>query len=513
MNEVISILLIEDNPGDIRLIQERLLGVRDIDFHVQSARSLQAGLLCARTDEYSVVLLDLSLPDSFGMETLLTVREASPKIPIVVLTGFSDQQIGLQALQYGAQDYLVKDDTDAKLLVRSIRYAIQRKQMELAEQEQRRFAEALRQTAALLTSTLDLNEVLDRVLANIEHVVPHDAANIILSEENYLYIVRQHDNGGEHDVEQTLADGQLRLTSSALIEQMEQTQRPVIIHDLQAVDSGIMGIAIAANVRSYAGAPIHLHDETIGFISIFCIQPNGFTNDDADRLMAFAEQAAIALQNARLYTHSRELASLQERQRIARELHDSVSQTLFSCQAMTESALRQFESNPAKSRNLLTQTYHMTTNALAEMRVLLLELRPAAMTRISLRQLFEQYLNPLQSRLPLRIQLEIAPDLILTPEAQIALYRITQEALNNIIKHSQADEVKLSIKDDDKSLTLFIEDNGVGFDFSKVASTSLGLGIMQERADGIGAKLEIDTWPGGGTHISVTWPKPERVPI
>jgi signal transduction histidine kinase len=510
MNEPIKILLIEDNPGDIRLIRESLLGAAQARFEIQVATSLQAGLLCIRTDSFGAILLDLSLPDSFGMETLRVIHDETPLTAIIVLTGFADQQLGLRALQYGAQDYLVKDDTDGRILVRAIQYSIQRKQIEAAEQEQRHFAEALRQTAALLTSTLELNEVLDRMLTNLEHVIEHDAANIVLIEGDAPYIVRRRDKSKQRDAQQIQAESRLQLVGSPLLEYMQQTQQPVIIKDLQEAGRDWREVAAQANVRAYAGVPIHLRDETIGFINIFCFDPDAYDGYDTDRLAAFAEHAAIAIQNAKLYSHSRELASLQERQRLARELHDSVSQTLFTCQTMTESALRQFDVNPVKARSLLTQANALTTNALAEMRVLLLELRPAAMVRVSLRQLFEQYLAPMQSRLQLQIQLDIDPDLILSPDVQIALYRITQEALNNILKHSQATEVKLHIEDTETALTLEITDDGVGFDRSVVVATSLGLGIMQERADGIGAKLEIDTWPGGGTHISVLWPKPER---
>jgi DNA-binding NarL/FixJ family response regulator len=330
MNETIRVLLIEDNPGDARLIREILQSENNVRFAVHHATSLQAGMLAIRTDYFDAILVDLSLPDSFGMETLLKVHQETPPTPVIVLTGFADRQIGLRALQYGAQDYLVKDDTDSNLLARSIQYAIERKRIEAAEQEQRRFAEALRQTAALLTSTLDLNEVLDRMLANIEHVVPHDAANIVLLEDEYAYIARRRDNG-KRDTDEIVAEGRLQLTGSPLLAQMQQTQRPVIIGDLQAAGSDTLSGAAEANVRSYAGVPIYLHEETIGFINIFCFAPNRFNRADSDRLMAFAEHAAIAIQNARLYTHSRELASIQERQRLARELHDSVTSPSRRC--------------------------------------------------------------------------------------------------------------------------------------------------------------------------------------
>ncbi len=137
----IRILLIEDNPGDARLIREMLFDGGNSDFALDVADTLNDGLGKLDAQNYDVLLLDLSLPDSFGADTILTARARAPHLPIVVLTGWADESQGLQAMQSGAQDYLVKGEPDSRLLRRAIRYALERHRV---EQALRRSEEAYR---------------------------------------------------------------------------------------------------------------------------------------------------------------------------------------------------------------------------------------------------------------------------------------------------------------------------------------------------------------------------------
>ncbi len=260
-------------------------------------------------------------------------------------------------------------------------------------------------------------------------------------------------------------------------------------------------------IRSYLGVPIILRGKVIGFINTFGYHSGMFTLKEMDRLQAFAQQAAIAIDNARLYQESRELAAVQERQRLARDLHDSVSQTLFTATAMAESSLRQWHNAPDKAYRLLEEVHRMSQAALAEMRVLLLELRPSTLANISLKQLLEQYLQPIGVRRNVEITLDMPDNLRLPPQLQIGLYRIVQEALNNVDKHAQATLVYANLVETDEGLDLVIRDNGRGFNPADVSTTSMGLAIMQERAQEIGATLSIHSQEGHGTRIAVHLPK------
>ncbi|MBK8020769.1 MAG: GAF domain-containing sensor histidine kinase [Chloroflexi bacterium] len=380
-----------------------------------------------------------------------------------------------------------------------------RKKLEIAEEAQRQFAEALRDISTVLTSTLDLKEVLGRILTSLERIVPHDSASIIMLEEDRLWVAEQHHdgNGNVHD---TVTERQMQFEYRAYLEAMIASQNPLVVPDLHA-DLHLLPAEQHERARGYVAAPIRLKNETIGFLNVFSQEAGFYSKTHADRLMTFAELAAIAIQNARLFHQSQALATFQERQRLARDLHDSVSQTLFTCRTMAETALRRWEKDPERAHELVREVYRLTITALAEMRILLLELRPAWLTRVSLKQLFEQYLLPIQTRRQFTLHLAIDDVPTLPSDVQIALYRIVQESLNNIDKHARARNVIVSARDLDEHLELQISDDGVGFDLEAVPSTSLGLGIIRERAESIRADVKIESRVGEGTRITVNWQK------
>jgi len=308
------------------------------------------------------------------------------------------------------------------------------------------------------------------------------------------------------DTQEIIAEKQMQIAYRDYLEEMFQTGNVVLVPDLYA-DQEMKSVAERANIRSYVGAPIKLQNEMIGFMNVFSEQVNFFRVQNAERLMAFAELAAIAIQNARFFQRSQGLAAMEERQRLARDLHDSVSQTLFTCRNMAESALRRWEKDPARARTLMEEVYDLTKTALAEMRILLMELRPAALTQVSLKQLFEQYLQPIQERRQFTLKLDIENIPPLPPDVQIAMYRIVQEALNNIDKHAGAKHVIVMAKNYEHCVELQISDDGVGFDVTSVHSASLGLGIMKERAESIKASLLVESETNKGTRITVIWQK------
>jgi PAS domain S-box-containing protein len=378
----------------------------------------------------------------------------------------------------------------------------ERKRTEAQEREQRLLAEALRDTANALNSTLNLSEVLDRILTNIERVVPHDAAAIMLIEGDNATIVRSR---GYPEIDHT-EDIRLPIAHIPYLNHMMETHQPVIIPDMAAylVEAGV-SISDDLYWRSYAGTPIYLKDEIIGFINLDSVTQHFFTTTHADRLQAFAEQAAIAIQNARLYQQEQVLSALQERQRLARELHDAVSQTLFSASVIAEALPRQWDRDPVKTRQRLEQLHLLTRGALAEMRALLLELRPTSLIDGDLKELLQQLSEAIRSRKRISITLNIDDNLDIPSAAKLALYRIAQEGLNNIAKHARATQATLDLHQRNGLTELTITDNGRGFDPDVIAATSLGLGIMRERAEDIGAQLNITTAAGQGTQIQVTW--------
>jgi two-component system nitrate/nitrite sensor histidine kinase NarX len=263
--------------------------------------------------------------------------------------------------------------------------------------------------------------------------------------------------------------------------------------------------------RSWMGVPLAIKQRAIGMLSLYCDRPNHFTWRHAELALAFANQAAFAIENARLYEQAQELAAIQERQRLARDLHDAVSQSLFSASLTAEVLPRLWGRNRDEGQRCLAELQQLTRGALAEMRALLLELRPTALAETKLSDLLCQLAEAVTSRLRLPVALEVEWQGLLPPEVQVGLYRIAQEALNNVGKHSRASQAWVSLRPVAYSppasggVELCISDDGRGFNPADVLPQRLGLRIMRERAESIGATLEIKSQAGHGTRVVAVW--------
>jgi PAS domain S-box-containing protein len=221
------------------------------------------------------------------------------------------------------------------------------------------------------------------------------------------------------------------------------------------------------------------------------------------RLQAEIEQRQKAEQA--LGEKAAEDAIIAERTRLARELHDSVTQTLFSASLIAEILPELLELNPSEALKTTDELRQLTRGALAEMRTLLLELRPAAVTQARFEDLLRQLSEALIGRSRLPVKLNVEGEGKLPPEVQVALYRIAQESLNNVVKHAQASQITIDTRYQTSGIKMEISDDGSGFRTEHMKPTSLGLRIMQERADAIGARLQVVSNPGKGTCVIAEW--------
>ncbi len=395
-------------------------------------------------------------------------------------------------------------DSDSRRVAAIYQDITRRKQAEAAEHEQRQLSEILRDTALVLTSSLDVDEVTDHILANIGRIVPHDAASLLLLDGDMAYVTRAHGYGqAGAALEKDLQNFQISIAESDRIDQMLRTKSPVLIPNWE--DHGIWDrIPGMAAMRSLVAAPIVEREKVIGFLKLHSRTPNFFIPEHARLLQAFATQAAIAIQNAHAHEDAQALAVLNERHRLARELHDAVTQTLFSANMIADSLPRLWRNLPDPARMQLEQLQMLTRGALAEMRTLLLELRPEYLTNIDLEAQIRQLLDALKVRKRMNIQFTAHTEAMLPNPVRIAFYRIAQEALNNIVKHAHATEVGVTLEARHHYLHLIVQDNGLGF-VQNGARNGLGLNFMTERAEEVGAQIEIATLPKAGTRISVIW--------
>ncbi len=271
-----------------------------------------------------------------------------------------------------------------------------------------------------------------------------------------------------------------------------------------------------SETRSELIVPIIVKGRVIGVLDAQSDKLNAFDQSDLAVLEALAHQAGTAIENARLYEQSQRLAVLEERSRLARELHDAVTQTLFSASLMAEALPSVWEKDITEGHYLLQELRGLSRGALAEMRTLLLELRPAALVETRLEDLLRQLVEAASGREGIPVNLIMEGKGELPQDVHIALYRIAQEAMNNIVKHARARRASVRLcftcADQEEavqapvlSVLLSIKDDGRGFNLQNIPQDRLGLGIMNERAQAIKASLTIDSNPGEGTQISVLW--------
>ncbi|MBI5965809.1 MAG: GAF domain-containing sensor histidine kinase [Chloroflexi bacterium] len=403
---------------------------------------------------------------------------------------------------------------------------------QLDEREHRRYiAEGFRGILAVLNSNEPLDAILDYITLYARRLLGADAVAIyrLQVDTNLLCIQSSHGLSKKFLAQATIPLGQ-GATGQAVIQ-----GKPVAITDvshapeilLQPPTPEMVRLlqTLAKRFRSELSVPLIIKQEIVGTMNLYYIHSRVFEQEDIDLAVSFCDQTALAIENARLREQAQEEAVTTERNRIARELHDSVTQTIFSANLIAEVLPTIWTLNADEAKRGLDDLHKLTRGALAEMRTLLLELRPIGLAEARLEELIKQLTQGVSGRIRADIQVHIEGEAVLPTDVKLAFYRIAQEALNNISKHSGADKVEIELisipalltkkrrqaglvqQQFSQSIFMLIRDNGSGFDPKSVLGEHLGLGIMQERASNTQFNLSIRSEPGQGTEISLHWPK------
>ncbi|WP_440557041.1 GAF domain-containing sensor histidine kinase [Streptomyces sp. SCPE 10] len=264
----------------------------------------------------------------------------------------------------------------------------------------------------------------------------------------------------------------------------------------------------------FLGLPIRADDEVIGALFLAnknCPKPDGgcgFTEEDEELLALLAQHAAIALTNARLYERSRELTIAEERSRLAHELHDAVSQKLFSLRLTAQAAAALVDRDPARAKGELHQVAALAAEAADELRAAVVELRPAALDEDGLIATLRTQIQVLDRAHSARVTFTGAGYRALPAAQEEAVLRVAQEALHNALRHARAEHVDVSVERRGGGAVLRVADDGDGFDPAAVgrAGRHLGLVSMRDRASGVGGTLTVESAPGKGTTIEMEVP-------
>ena len=380
---------------------------------------------------------------------------------------------------------------------------------------EQRVVERTREIAALLelsrnvTTTLEVKPLLELVLSQLKTVVDYSGAAIAILENGQFVFLDYQGPAPRDDIINT----QISADSSSGYKEVARLRHPVVFDDLwdesdqsptiQAHRTGLLGENFGY-ARSWLGVPLMVKDRLIGVLTVDHEQPHKFASQDAQFVLAFANQVAVALENARLYERAQAVAALEERQRLARELHDSVSQALYGIALGARTARTLLDRPATKKEELndpLDYVLSLSQASLAEMRALIFELRPESLETEGLVAALNKQAEALRARHRIEVALDLCDEPPLPIGAKVSLYRVVQEALNNTIKHAHASRIDIGMTCNDGMLSLAVIDDGKGFDPLQEFPGHLGLQSMRERIEGLGGQLSIESAPDAGTRV------------
>ncbi len=371
-----------------------------------------------------------------------------------------------------------------------------------AEAEQRQFVEALLDISAAVNNSAQIEDVVNQVLASLSRVISFSWANVALVEDGYARTIGYR--GYAAPEAEIMKNVCLPIKETPTLKYLVETQQPIIINDVNT--SSLWTHVVPLPIRAYMGVPIVHRNQVIGVINLDSVTPDVFQAREAMRLQAFATPIGIVLQNALMFARAQEEASAAERQRLARDLHDSVSQTLFSISVTAETLPVFMNSDLAFVRQGLDKLTKLARGALAEMRTLLNELRPTTLWEADFGVLVTYLVNSLKARIDGNVNAVIEGDYSPSPnEVKINLYRITQEAISNIVKHSKARNIDVLIRYSREDASVVVNDDGIGFELANVSPERLGIRMMRERAAASGMSLNIESTAGLGTSVELVW--------
>ena len=450
----------------------------------------------------------LLIPDVTLEPRYVWMEGSQTRSELVLPMAVKDKVIGVLDVQSNQLDAF--DESDV-LVLQSLadQAAIAIENARLFDAEQRR-AEQFRvisEVGSHVASILAVEDLLAEMARLIQGAFNFYLVEIGLVEARDLVFMTRANRAGEDRFEKF----SLHLDQDSITGSVAATGQPLLVPDVSQ-DTRYVKIS-ATHTQSELAVPMKVQDKVIGVINVESDRRHGFDESDLAVLQSLANQAAIAIENARLYEQAQKLAVMEERQRLARELHDAVTQTLFSASLIAEAVPDLWETDQEEGRSLLAELQQLSRGALAEMRTLLLELRPAALIETNLRDLLRQLGEAASGRAGIPVTVTVDDLCPLPEEAHVALYRIAQEALNNVVKHAHASRAEVSLRclDGDDldpdlvELKLTVDDDGRGFDPARIPPDRLGLGIIRERAQAIGADLDLTSRPGHGTRITVVW--------
>lgn len=384
--------------------------------------------------------------------------------------------------------------------------------LEQRVEERTRELSAVLEVSHDMSSTLELQPLLDVMLAHLRNMVDYEETSVLTLDRAELVFAGYRGPTRSEDV----LGKRMSLDRAEANRRVIESREPVIVPDIwddldplgrsfrrvgrEDFDNPLLGF------HCWLGVPLIHKGRAIGMLGLLHRQPGYYSPRHARLALAIANQAAVAMENARLYARAQQVAALEERARLARELHDSVSQALYGIALGARTARTLLDRDARMIREPLDYVLSLAEAGLTEMRSLIFALRPESLATEGLVVALGHQAATLRTRYELRVDADLGSEPVASYEAKEALYRIAQEALHNVVKHARARSVRLALSAGDGGLTLAVEDDGAGFETDAVFPGHLGLRSMRERAAAVGGRLVLDSAPGRGTLLTAWVP-------
>ncbi|GMQ79019.1 MAG: hypothetical protein BMS9Abin02_1569 [Anaerolineae bacterium] len=351
-----------------------------------------------------------------------------------------------------------------------------------------------RVTSALLQRLIGLDETLEIVCTEARKLTGATGSAVLLWEDEGLLRVRSSSGRPLPALERLQA-------SESFDGRVIKQGKPLLLNE---PGGEIQAYHRNPNLKTLLATPLRANNETIGALDVVN-KEGGFTEDDIQIMSLFADQAAIAIENARLHEQSEQLAVLKERQRLARDLHDSVTQTLYSIKLFADASRMALSAGQTQTvAENLEELRSLAREAMLDMRMLIFELHPPKLEKEGLVSALQARLEAVEARSGLKIAFYVEGERQLPLFLEEELYRIVQEALNNVVKHAGAKEVTIHLWYEGDRFIMEVEDDGLGFELASAEqSGGLGLQSIEERTQQINGKLTIKSILGKSTTLRV----------
>ncbi|GIW35815.1 GAF domain-containing protein [Meiothermus sp.] len=364
--------------------------------------------------------------------------------------------------------------------------------------------EALYQADEKLYASLELDQVLQALVDVCVDLLGADKSCILIWDETHQHLITRAQRGFASQFVQVMSE----YAGRGLLAYAAQSGDTVVVQDTYQDERVDRHVTDPEGIRAFMHIPIRLDGEVFGVFSINNLLPHTLGPEEQRAFTSLARRAAVAIRNARLYAEAQGKAALEERQKLARNLHDSVSQAIYGIVLGVRTAKTQLARNPEQAPAALDFVLNLAEGAIAEMRALIFELRPESLKQEGLVAALSKQVAAARARHGLRLEASLCPEPALSLEAKEALYRVAQEALNNIAKHAKAHKAHLRLQQANGMVQLEICDDGVGFDSQREYSGHLGLVSMRERIERLGGRFEVVSSPGAGTTVRANLPLP-----